>query len=141
MVNNVAELIDLFAMVDNEMRLNLLLDFSAKQPDLNGQHTAARDTGLYNIPECQTPVYLHLARNGDTLQIIWWVAEESPTVRGFVTALCLALDGKPLTDAATLPNDMLQQMGLIQALSSLRSRGLDGIVRRIKRIATELGGA
>jgi cysteine desulfuration protein SufE len=65
------------------------------------------------------------------------VAPEAPTVKGFVAILADAVNGRPVAEAATLPDDMLERMGLADVLGILRSRGLRAILARIKR---ELAG-
>lgn len=135
---NIAELIESFSQADNEMRLEMLVEFSEKQPELDEHHQSEKRAGLYAVPECQTPVYLKLEVIDNTLKIHSDVAKESPTVRGFVTALVTALNGSPLSDAISLPQDILFRMGLLQTLSSLRTRGLEAVVYRIRKQAQQL---
>jgi hypothetical protein len=45
--------------------------------------------------------------------------------------------GRPVAEAVTLPDDMLERMGLADVLGILRSRGLRAILARVKR---ELAG-
>jgi cysteine desulfuration protein SufE len=134
---NITELIENFSQADNEMRLEMLVEFSEMQPELDEKHKAEQVAGLYAVPECQTPVYLKLEVNNNILNIYSDVAKESPTVRGFVTALVSALNGSPVTDAISLPQDILVKMGLLQTLSSLRTRGLEAVVYRIRKQAQQ----
>ena len=61
------------------------------------------------------------------------VAPEAPTVKGFVAILATAINGRPVTEAVALPEDVLERMGLADVLGILRSRGLRAILSRIKR--------
>ena len=61
------------------------------------------------------------------------VAPEAPTVKGFVAILADAIDGRPVAEAVTIPEDMLERMGLADVLGILRSRGLRAILARVKR--------
>jgi sulfur transfer protein SufE len=49
-----------------------------------------------------------------------------------VAILAAAVNGLPATEAAAIPEDLLEQLGLADVLGILRSRGLRSITARIK---------
>lgn len=61
------------------------------------------------------------------------VAPEAPTVKGFVAILADAINGRPVSEAAAIPDDILERMGLADVLGILRARGLRAILARVKR--------
>ena len=81
------EIIEMFQSVDAQMRLELLLDYSKRLPPLPEKYHAQRDAGLHRVPECQTPVFLRIEPENSSVQIHFDVAEEAPTVRGFLSIL------------------------------------------------------
>ncbi len=132
------KLIRRFQAADRDTRLEALLDASRKLPPVPDHLNAAADREAHRVTECQTPVFLWLEREGDTLQIHADVPRESPTVRGFVALLLRELHGAPLADARDLPPDLLHRLGLDEALGMLRSQGLTAVVQRIRRGAAQL---
>ena len=58
---------------------------------------------------------------------------EAPTTRGFASVLVHGLDGLPVEDALAVPDDYPQTLGLGDAVSPLRLRGMTGLLARIKR--------
>ena len=83
--------------------------------------------------ECQTPVYLWTESDAGRARLVAEVAPEAPTVKGFVAILAAAVAGRPVAEAATLPDDILERMGLADVLGILRARGLRAMVARVKR--------
>ena len=76
-----------FQGADKQTRLELLLDYSRKLPPLPERFHAARDQGLNRVPECQSPVFLFLEREGEGVVLHADAPREAPTVRGFVSLL------------------------------------------------------
>lgn len=66
------------------------------------------------------------------------IPRESPTVRGYVSIVARALAGMTPAEAATLPEDLLDQLGLAEALGMTRTQGLSAVTRRIRRMAGAL---
>ena len=85
------------------------------------------------VHECQTPVFLWAERRGETAMLVAEVAPEAPTVKGFVAILADAINGRPVSEAAAIPDDILERMGLADVLGILRARGLRAILARVKR--------
>ncbi|MBK6422309.1 MAG: SufE family protein [Gemmatimonadetes bacterium] len=127
-----------FHGADKQTRLELLLDYSKKLPPLPDRFHAARDQGLHRVPECQSPVFLFLEREGEGVVLHADAPREAPTVRGFVSLLARALQGVPPAEVAQLPPDLLDRLGLAEALGMTRTHGLTAMIGRIRRMAGEL---
>jgi cysteine desulfuration protein SufE len=84
------------------------------------------------VEECQTPVYLRVELNDGRVHIYADVPRESPTVRGFVSLLAGALEGETADVVASMPLDLLDQLGLSETLGMTRTQGLTAILHRIK---------
>ena len=127
-----------FHGADKQTRLELLLDYSKKLPPLPDRYHAARDQGLHRVPECQSPVFLFLEREGEGVVLHADAPREAPTVRGFVSLQARALQGVPPAEVAQLPPDLLDRLGLAAALGMTRTHGLTAMIGRIRRMAGEL---
>lgn len=135
------KLIRRFQGADTQLRLETLLEASKRLPDLPERLRDDRDREAHRIAECQTPVFLWLERDGDTLRVAADVPRESPTVRGFVSLLVRELDGQPVAVAAALPADLIHMLRLDEALGMMRTQGLTAIVQRIRRLAGALAAS
>lgn len=121
-----------FRMASREMRLQLLLAYARRLPELPPELIPARDAGLNRVVECQSPVFLWVALVDGRVRIHADVPKEAPTVRGFVAFLVEALDGQPPEVAAGLPGTLLEDMGLAEVLGVMRTQGLGGVIRRVR---------
>jgi len=122
-----------FKAADRATRLETLLDYSRKLPPLPGRLEAEKDRGDHRVHECQTPVFLWVETEGGKVHIHADVPRESPTVRGFISLLARTLDGASPEEVARVPDDLLDQLGLAEALGMTRTQGLTAILHRIKR--------
>jgi len=128
------EIIDTFQSVDEEMRLELLLDYAKKLPRLPERFHAERDAGMHKVPECQTPVFLWVEPDTDQgTQIHVDVAEEAPTVQGLLSIIVNGCNGEPSDTIQALPSDLINRLGLGEQIRMQRHVGLTGIIGRIKR--------
>jgi cysteine desulfuration protein SufE len=125
-------LIPRFQAADQQTRLETLLDYSKKLPPLPERYQAEKDLGHNMVEECQTPVYLWVELNDGRVHIYADVPRESPTVRGFVSLLAGTLEGQTADVVASLPLDLLDQLGLSETLGMTRTQGLTAILHRIK---------
>lgn len=130
-----------FADLDGREKLELLLDFAAGLPPLPPEYAARRQHEDRRVHECQTPVYLWAEAATDGCRLVAEVAPEAPTVKGFVAILAQAVAGRPPAEAATLPDNLLDRMGLAPVLGILRSRGLRAILARVRRELVAAGAA
>lgn len=126
-------IINEFADLDSREKLELLVDFAHGLPSLPPEYEARKATEDRRVHECQTPVFLWMESTDGAARLVAEVAPEAPTVKGFVAILAEAINGQPAADVATIPEDLLERLGLAEVLGILRSRGLRAIVDRIKR--------
>lgn len=133
------EIIDTFASVDDEMRIELLLDYAGKLPPLPERYEKLREAGDARVPECMTPVHLWVERDAQgKLDIHAYVAPEAPTVAGLMGLVRESLQGQPLVDAMKLPADLAYQLKLDSLLRMNRAVGLGAMIARIKKQAKQL---
>jgi len=132
------EIIETFQSVDTSTRLELLLDFSTQLPPLPERYAAERDAGLHRVPECMSPVFLWVEPSEDEperLRIIVDVAEEAPTIRGFLAIIVQAYDLSTAEELSRIPNDLLHRLGLSEVIRMNRVHGLAAIIGRIRNAA------
>lgn len=122
---------EMFATAPKQVRLQALLDYSRRLPDLP-ERLASHPELLVNVPECQTPFALHVEAENGAVNIYFQVPKESPTVRGYAGILHDALDGAPRDEILAVPDDFYQRMGLQEAVSGQRLRGMGAILARLK---------
>lgn len=127
-----------FAGSDRQTRLELLLDYARKLPPLPERLVPLRDQGINRVPECQSPVFLYLERENGGVVLHADAPREAPTVRGFVSLLARSIHGATPKDVADVPGDILDRLGLSEALGMTRMHGLSAMVARLKRMAAEI---
>lgn len=138
MLDALDRLVRRFGAADKQTRLELLLDYSKRLPPLPERFHPARDQGLNKVAECQSPVFLFLEREGAGVRLHADAPREAPTVRGFVSLLAKGLEGAPAAEVTELPLDLLDRLGLAEALGMTRMQGLTAMLGRIRRMAAEL---
>ena len=94
---------------------------------------AKKGTEDRRVHECQTSVFLWPEISDGSMNLVAEVAEEAPTVKGFVAILAEVVASRPQSEASELPEDLLEKIGLADVLGMLRSRGLRTIVSRVRR--------
>ncbi len=117
-------------------RLQLLLEFSDGLPALP-QRYAEHPELLEPVPECQSPIFLLVEVDGNdedaVVHLHFSAPPEAPTTRGFAGILHEGLDGLSAAEVLAVPTDFTEQLGLGEAVSMLRLRGMAGMLFRIKR--------
>ena len=114
-------------------RLQLLLEFSNELPELP-EHYRDHPDLLERVEECQSPVYIFIEVDDAGLVHMHATAPpESPTTRGFASILAQGLDGLTPDEVLAVPADYPQSLGLGEAVSPLRVRGMSGMLGRAKR--------
>ncbi|MGR0219297.1 SufE family protein [Agromyces sp. ZXT2-6] len=114
-------------------RLTLLLDFSNELPELPERYRDHPDL-LERVEECQSPVYIFVEVDDAGLVHMHATAPaEAPTTRGFASILAQGLDGLTPEQVLAIPADYPQSLGLGEAVSPLRVRGMSGMLGRAKR--------
>jgi cysteine desulfuration protein SufE len=129
-----AELVDEFAEVGPRDRLQLLLELSRELPALPERYTDAADT-MEQVSECQSPLFLAVEVDpaGDrAVHLFFSAPPEAPTTRGFASIMHAGLDGEPAAEVLAVPDDFYVALGLAQAVSPLRLRGMSAMLTRIK---------
>lgn len=121
----------MFADAPQQVRLQALLDYSRRLPDLPERLEDDPDL-LVDVPECQTPFALRVEPDNGTVRIFFKVPAQAPTVRGYAGILHDALDGAPPEEILAVPNDFYQYMGLQEAVTGQRLRGMGAILARLK---------
>ena len=118
-------------------RLTLLLDFSNELPELPERYRDHPDL-LERVEECQSPVYIFVEVDDAGLVHMHATAPaEAPTTRGFASILAQGLDGLTPDEVMAIPADYPQSLGLNEAVSPLRVRGMSGMLARAKRQLAE----
>ncbi|KAB1658345.1 SufE family protein [Pseudoclavibacter sp. CFCC 11306] len=112
-------------------RLQLLLEFADELPELPERYRDDPDL-LEPVPECQSPVFLKVDVDGDTVHPHVTAPREAPTTRGFASILVQGLDGESVQQVLDVPSDYPFELGLARTVSPLRLRGMTGILERIK---------
>jgi cysteine desulfuration protein SufE len=130
-------IVDLFGSAPKDLRLQALLEYSRKVPPLPERY-ADHPELLEQVPECQTPFFLATEVDNDRrVALHFQVPAESPTTRGFAGILHSGLNGATAEEVLETPNDFYLKMGLGEAISSLRLRGMSAILGRLKRQVKE----
>ena len=132
-----AELIvDDFAAIDVNHRLELLLDFANDLAELPERYANHPDL-LERVEECQSPVYLFVEVNDGIVNLFITAPREAPTTRAFASILWQALDGASTEQVLHFDDDFPSMLNLSELVSPLRLRGLRGMLSRIKRQVSE----
>jgi cysteine desulfuration protein SufE len=126
------DIVEEFADAPADLRVELLFEYSEQLPPVPADH--AGHLGMEQVTECQTPFFLaaHLQPD-DLVDIVFDCPPEAPTTRGFAGILAAGLEGATAADILDVPDDFYLRMGLGQAISPLRLRGMGAILARLKR--------
>jgi cysteine desulfuration protein SufE len=131
--DRIDRIVDEFVDLDGREKLELLLDFAGRLPPLSADYQARQQQEDRRVHECQTAVFLWPEVSAGSMSLVAEVAEEAPTVKGFVALLAEAVAGRPQAEANQLSDDLLDRIGLAEVLGMLRSRGLRAIIGRVRR--------
>ncbi len=133
-----AELVEEFSEVGPKDRLQLLLELSRELPALPPRYADAAET-MEQVHECQSPLFLAVEVDppGDDgarhVHLFFSAPPEAPTTRGFASIMHTGLDGEPAAEVLAVPDDFYVALGLAQAVSPLRLRGMSAMLSRIKK--------
>jgi len=132
-----AEIRDDFLGLEQPDRLQLLLEFSNELPELPARYQDHPDL-FERVVECQSPVYIFVeVDEHDIVHLFATAPRESPTTRGFASILAQGLAGLTADEVLAVPDDYPQMLGLTQAVSPLRIRGMSALLGRTKRQVRE----
>lgn len=132
-------IVDLFASSPKPVKLQALLDYSERLP-APPDHVDTSEMEL--VPECQSAFLLGAEVGEDGVVQMWFEApREAPTTRGFAAIIAEGLAGSTAEEILAVPDDVSRHLGLSDAVSPLRMRGMDAILQRLKhQIRRQLGG-
>lgn len=133
LTGTLAEIRDDFQALEQNDRLQLLLEFSDELPDLPERYRDHPDL-LERVEECQAPVYIFVeVDEHDIVHLFATAPQEAPTTRGFASILVQGLAGLTADEVLAVPDDFPNTLGLTQAVSPLRLRGMSALLGRAKR--------
>jgi cysteine desulfuration protein SufE len=126
------EVVEEFASVSPKDRVQLLLEYSQDLPSLPEEFATHRDL-LEQVHECQTPFFVATRIDDGRVRLFFDAPPEAPTTRGFAGILHAGLDGVDVDQVLAVPDEFYVALGLQDAISPLRLRGMTAILRRIKQ--------
>ena len=128
-----ADIRDEFLELEVRERLQLLLEFSDELPELPERYSEHPDL-FEQVVECQSPVFIFVEVDGDDRVHLFATApREAPTTRGFASILAQGLEGLSVDEVLSVPADFPLTIGLTEAVSPLRSRGMTALLARAQR--------
>jgi cysteine desulfuration protein SufE len=131
------EIVSAFAEVPQNLKLELLLEFSENLPPLPERYKDHPEL-LERVEECQSPVYLFVELDEHNKVSIFLTApDEAPTTKGFASLLQISLDQQPADTVLNFDDSFVDALGITDLVSPLRIRGLQGMLMRIKRQVKE----
>jgi len=116
-------------------RLQLLLEFSDSLPVV--PEGLVDPDAWERVEECQSPVFITVDTQPHAVTVHASAPVEAPTTRGFASILVQGLHGMTPDQVLAVPPDFPLQLGLQNAVSMLRLRGMSGMLWRIKRQVEE----
>lgn len=136
-----AQIRDDFLALEQRERLQLLLEFSNALPELPERYADHPDL-LERVEECQSPVFIFVEVDDDSVVHTFVTApREAPTTRGFASILAEGLKGLTVDEVLSVPADYPLTIGLTEAVSPLRIRGMMALLGRIQRQVREKSAA
>jgi cysteine desulfuration protein SufE len=131
---------DDFLALEQHERLLLLLEFANELPELPAQYAEHPDL-LERVEECQSPVFIFVEVVDGIVHLHATAPKEAPTTRGFASILVQGLAGLTVQQVLDVPDDYPLTIGLTEAVSPLRIRGMSALLGRAKRQVREKTGA
>ena len=114
-------------------RLQLLLEFSNELPELPAQYADHPDL-FERVEECQSPVFIFVeVDEARVVHLFAMAPKEAPTTRGFASILVQGLANLTVDEVLAVPDDFPNTIGLTEAVSPLRIRGMTALLGRTKR--------
>ena len=132
------EIQDDFLALGQQDRLQLLLEFSEQLPEV--PEGIVPDNAWERVAECQSPVFIHVDTDSNPPHVYATAPPEAPTTRGFASILLQGLNGLSTDEILQVPLDFPQSLGLEEAVSLLRLRGMAGMIWRIQRQIADATG-
>lgn len=134
---SLAQIREEFLELEQGDRLLLLLEFANDLPELPPRYAEHPDL-FERVVECQSPVFIFTEVDDDHIVHLHATApKEAPTTRGFASILAHGLSGLTAQQVLDVPEDFPNTIGLTQAVSLLRIRGMSAMLARTKRQVRE----
>ncbi|MBF4573664.1 SufE family protein [Herbiconiux sp. VKM Ac-1786] len=127
-----AEIRDDFLALEQRERLEMLLEFANELPELPPRYSEHPDL-LERVEECQSPVFIFVEVEDGVVHLFATAPREAPTTRGFASILVQGIDGLTVDEVLGIPDDFPNTIGLTEAVSLLRIRGMTAMLGRTKR--------
>jgi len=127
---------DDFLALEQHERLQLLLEFANELPELPERYADHPDL-LERVEECQSPVFIFVDVEDGVVHLHATAPKEAPTTRGFASILVQGLAGLTTEEVLDVPDDYPLTIGLTEAVSPLRIRGMSALLGRTKRQVRE----
>jgi cysteine desulfuration protein SufE len=135
--DSLAQIREDFLELEQSDRLILLLEFANELPELPPRYADHPDL-LERVVECQSPVFIFVEVDDDRVVHLHATApKEAPTTRGFASILVQGLSGLTVEQVLDVPDDFPNTIGLTEAVSLLRIRGMTAMLARAKRQVRE----
>src|SRR5689334_10846799 len=105
LTGTLAEIRDDFQALEQNDRLQLLLEFSDELPDLPERYRDHPDL-FERVVECQAPVYIFVeVDEHDIVHLYATAPKEAPTTRGFASILVQGLAGLTTEEVLAVPDE------------------------------------
>ncbi len=127
---------DDFLALEQQERLALLLEFANGLPELPAKYADHPDL-LERVEECQSPVFIFVDVDDGIVNLHAAAPREAPTTRGFASILAQGLAGLTVEQVLDVPDEYPLTLGLTEAVSPLRIRGMSALLGRTKRQVRE----
>lgn len=134
--DSLAGIRDDFLALEQPDRLQLLLEFANELPELPERYADHPDL-LERVEECQSPVFIFVDVHDGIVHLHATAPKEAPTTRGFASILVQGLAGLTVQQVLDVPDDYPLTLGLTEAVSPLRIRGMSALLGRTKRQVRE----
>lgn len=132
---NLQEIVDDFASMTREEKLETLIAYAESFPPLPERYKKLRDE-MESVPECMTPVFLVAEKESDDkIAFHFDIPPESPTVRGLASVLFNGLNDSTIEEILSVPADFFLPMNLQEAISQQRINGFIGVLAHMKHAA------
>jgi cysteine desulfuration protein SufE len=131
--DSLAQIKNDFLELEQRERLLLLLEFANELPELPERYSSHPDL-LERVEECQSPVFIFVEVDAANIVHLHATApKEAPTTRGFASILVQGFEGLTVDEVLAVPDFYPQDLGLTEAVSPLRIRGMTALLGRTKR--------
>lgn len=131
---NIEEVKETFEFMDEwEDRYRFIIDLGRKLPDFDPEDQTEEN----RVHGCSSKVWLTYEQDGD--KVNFRGDSDAHIVKGLVSLILMIFSGKTAAEIeATDATPILNDLGLSQHLSPMRTNGLFSMVERIKKIGASI---